>query len=642
MCGIAGYLAFTPEAADPTSLRRMADALGHRGPDDTGIEVGAPQRAQIGGDMRWFESPVPVGLAHRRLSILDLSPSGHQPMTTDDGRYRLTYNGEVYNYVELRGELVSRGYHFRSGTDTEVVLAAYAEWGTGCVERFNGMFAFAIWDAERRELFCARDHLGIKPFHYALLNGAFYFASETPALLRAAPADSSIDPDAFLAYLHCMYVPYPDSIVAGVRKLPPATWMIVRADGSISTKEFWRVSKFDSAAPADAAEQFRALLDDAVRLQTRSDVPIATFLSGGLDSSLIVSLLHRQGVSPIHTFSVGYEGHSIDERPFARQVAAAAGSDHHELTIGAADLAGGLHRAIDTLPEPLADSAMVPTFLLSEWARSFGIKVVLNGTGGDEIFGGYSRYLPAGIGRQVIERMPAQARRTLGRIVSASALIPGLRMRFRSADLVGSIAGNLEFVHRYFADRDATERYCARLESETSHAYLAPGPNARRYQKMHFDLKYYLVDDLLMLLDAMGMAVGLEGRVPLLDVRLVEFLYSLPEALHFRDGLKSFAKQSVGDLLPPSIVHRHKMGFGAPVPFWTRTLLPEIRATLADRGSFVRTMASDHAAFSRFVERETPAEGDLWMLFRLYAFERWHRHVFLAAREDSLRHHSYA
>jgi len=639
MCGIAGYLAFDGEP-NPACLQRMADALQHRGPDDAGCEAGGPEPSGVPAGINWFRSQVSVGLAHRRLSILDLSPKGHQPMASEDGLHRITYNGEIYNYVELREELRSLGHRFRGNSDTEVVLAAYREWGSACVRRFNGMFAFALWDADQRLLFCARDHLGIKPLHYSIVDGVFYLASETPALVSGVPHDWEIDGQHFLAYLHCMYVPFPHSLVRGIKKLPPASTLIARPDGTVEVRDYWRIEHFGDGDVATAPERFRALLDDAVRLQMRSDVPIGTFLSGGLDSSAMVALLHRQGVVPIHTFSVGYEGHSIDERPFARLVAERAGADHHELLVTASQLESDLDRAIDHLSEPIADSAMLPTFLLCEWARSFGIKVVLNGTGGDEVFGGYSRYRPAGLSRRALEAVSPGARSTLAKVLPGVA---GLRLRYRSADLVGAIAGNLGFLEQYFADSTTLDAYCAWLEKETGAAHQAPGPRNPHYQKMHFDLKYYLVDDLLALLDGMGMASAVEGRVPLLDVRLVEHLYSIPEREHFKNGLKSFARQELANLLPPEILNRPKMGFGAPVPYWMQSILPKIRRTM-DEGFLTTSLHLSRSpqSLETCVRAADPPVADLWMIFRLYVFERWFQNVFAPARADGLRRHTHA
>lgn len=640
MCGIAGYLAFDAATVDPSCLLRMTSRLQHRGPDDAGHEAGSPQASEIPAQLRAFPSLVRVGLAHRRLSILDLSAGGHQPMLADEGRLRMTYNGEVYNFIELREELSGLGHTFRTASDSEVLLAAYREWGDACVARFNGIFALAIWDSVDRSLFLARDHLGVKPLHYTVFDGVFYFASETPALMAGVPRDWQIDATQFVSYLHCMYVPFPGSIVAGISKVPPATTVRVRADGTVTMREYWRVTRFGERAPADANEQFSALLDDAMRLQMRSDVPIATFLSGGIDSSAIVALLHRQGVVPIYTFAVGYEGSDVDERPFARLVAERAGADHHELLITASQLDADLDRALDHLPEPLADSALLPTFLLCEWARMFGVKVVLNGTGGDEVFGGYTRYQPSGLARRAFDASPGPLRAALARV--AGGRTADLRARYRSADLIGSIAGNLDFLARHVVDAAALEAYCARLEANTGAAHRTPGPANPRYQKMHFDLKYYLVDDLLMLLDAMGMASAVEGRVPLLDYRFVEFLYSLPEDVHFRTGLKSFARAQLAGLLPPEVLNRRKMGFGAPVPYWMRATLPKIRRTLGEGALFRLGLVKDPYGLRALLDCPAHSTDDLWMIFRLYIFERWYQNVFLPARADGLRHHSYA
>jgi len=621
----------------PQCLRPMADSLAHRGPDDRGYAVGDTALHAIDEHRLDGVAPCSVGFAHRRLSILDLSPGGHQPQSTADGSCSITYNGEIYNYLELRGELKRFGWTFSTSSDTEVILVAYQQWGTRCVTHFNGIFAFAIWDGRRRELFCARDHLGVKPFLYAVVGEAFYFASDTRAFLRGVDHDWQLNRDAVLEYCHAMYTTYPRSMVDGIQKLGPGSTLTVSADLTVSEAVYWRVSDFGNhPLLPDTSTAFHELLDDVIRLQMRSDVKVGTFLSGGVDSSAIVALLHRNGVAPIDTFSVGYEGHSIDERPFARQVAERAGARQHELVVSPEMVGKEAPRALSQMGEPIADSAFLPTLLLSEMASGEGIKVVLNGTGGDEVFGGYHRHLPDRPLRRVFNAIPDGWRPALGRLLPQSIL--ALRLRHPSIDMIGGIGGDLGFLADYFLEPQELAEYCARVDAELSPALRAVPPDRPGYRAMYFDLRYYLVEDLLMLLDNMGMAASIEGRVPFLDVRLVEFLYRLPERTHFEAGLKTFARRQFTDLLPQEILNRRKMGFGGPVPFWVRSLRGQLNEFFSSGESVLASFSRDAPRFSAALLAPEASSRGVWRVFRAYVFEVWYR-MFQQARSDRLSGH---
>lgn len=633
MCGIAGFLAAEGRRVHPRCLRAMADAMARRGPDDEGFATGVTALAHVQRDALDGHDPTTVGLAHRRLSILDLSAGGHQPKVSADGHCWITYNGEIYNYVELRDQLRSAGWKFATTSDTEVVLTAYLHWGASCVERFNGIFAFALWDCRTNTLFCARDHFGIKPFYYARLADAFYFASSTQALLTL-DHDWQIDRQGVLDYCHAMYSSSPGSVISGMRKLMPGCTLTIGRDGKPREAAYWRLTGVGSSTlTSSTSEEFHALLDNVIQLQMRSDVKVGTFLSGGIDSSAVVALMHRNGVADLDTFSVGYEGQAVDERPFARRVARQVGAREHELSVTPDLVRREARAAITEMSEPIADSAFLPTWLLSRMAAAEGIKVVLNGTGGDEVLGGYHRYAPPGAARRALQALPRAARPVVARTFGPHS-VHGLRLRYPVVDLMGSIGGDLGFLAEHFLTPAELVAYCERAQASMGATLAAVPEQFRRYSAMHFDLCHYLVDDLLMLLDAMAMSASVEGRVPFLDVRLVEFLYRLPEETHFASGLKTFAKREFSGLLPREILHRDKLGFGGPVPMWIRALGPELREFFSAEQCLTSSFSLAPEAFRRQLLEANSRPSDGWRVFRLFVFEAWYRDVFLRAQSE--------
>jgi asparagine synthase (glutamine-hydrolysing) len=570
MCGIAGILTFDGRPVDAEALDMLTHALAHRGKDHAATVCGGTSRGRL--------SAYPgIGLGHRRLSIIDLSSESDQPMAYGTPPLWITYNGELYNFEALRAELTGLGCHFRTGSDTEVVLAAYAVWGESCLTRFNGMFAFALWDEAKQSLFCARDPLGIKPFYFTNDASAFQFASEARALARLGRRD--LDGEAVTAYLLAMYVPGSRSMYARVHKLLPGRFMRVGRDGTIVTRQYWRPPASEAAATSleAAAVKLRGLLDRAVAAQLRSDVPVGAFLSGGFDSGMIVASAALTGTT-IHTYSAGFDdGRQANELPIARSLAARYGTRHRERVIRSEELASCLDRAMACMSEPVADSAVVPTYCLSEMAAEDGVKVLLSGTGGDEVFAGYPRYIGTAWPRRLLLRLSPAVRKGAGTLARRNAALSA-RLRHRGFDMLMTTGGSPRLARFAFADERAFGDYLDRLAADL---FPAPSPTVDAlYEHMQFDLTVYLPDLLLMLLDQLTMAHTVEGRVPLLDVDLIAASYRLPSALHASSTeTRRLMRRMAADRVDPRTLTAPKQGFSGPVEQW----MTDNRSTVEER-----------------------------------------------------------
>ena len=553
MCGIAGIFSRGDVAPSTDRLLAMREDQTHRGPDAAGLYTGPH-----------------IGLAFNRLAIIDLSPLANQPMATEDGAARIVFNGEIYNYRELRRELEGQGRRFRTRSDTEVILQGYLEWGIDVVRRLNGMFAFGLWDAARETLCLARDRVGKKPLFYRDAEGEVAFASEVRALIRGLGSAPPFDPHALNAYLGYMCVPGDQSIYAGVRKVPPAG-LITCHRGGTRIERYWKLSFRHKVemAEGEALERLDALLEDATRLRMISDVPLGAFLSGGVDSSTVVGMMNRAG-GPVRTFTVGFSDESLNELPHARVVARALGTQHVEIPIEA-DAAAILPRLVWHYGEPFADSSAVPTFYVSAAARQ-QVKVALNGDGGDESFAGYPwnrairvtelyhRLVPRSLRRGVLARLGGVLSRlagTEGPVRSLSRLLADWSERpaadlfwiwpgFRAADL----------------DRLYTPSFRSRLVDRDPATYChakyvgADGPDDVD-RGLQVVIESYLPDDLLVKTDIASMANSLEARSPLLDYRVLEFAASLPSSLKFRRlREKHLLKALAARLVPPAVVYR--------------------------------------------------------------------------------------
>jgi asparagine synthase (glutamine-hydrolysing) len=577
MCGIYGVLDLHGAPVDGARLDAMAAKTVHRGPDDEGRHV---------------DGALAIGM--RRLSVIDVD-GGHQPLTNEDGTLWLVANGELYNYRELRAELAAQGHRFRTRSDCEILLHLYERDGDRLLERVNGMFAFALWDAPRRRLLVGRDRLGIKPVYVAHDSRRLAFASEAKALLALDRRTPALDRAALRAYLGLGYVPAPQSIFAGVRKLPPAT-LLVAEDGRVEERRYWTLpSTVDSSlTEADWIGRVRERLEASVAMQMVSDVPIGAFLSGGVDSSAVVAFMARHTPHPVKTYAIGFQGGAAEsyysELPHARAVARHFGTEHHEILVKP-DVVALLPKLAWHLDEPVADSAFVTTYLVSEFARR-DVTVILSGVGGDELFGGYRRYL-GGFYRARLDRVPRPLRRAataladrlpadrhsplldamrLARGFLASAELP-FEERYRSYMDVFPEASVAEILRAPMADdRDAL-----------GEALAAATSNDELNRMFTVDAATQLPDDLLLLTDRMSMAVSLECRVPLLDHELVELAATMPQAVKVKGGrLKHAMKEALRGVLPDEILERRKRGFGAPMGAWLkRELAPVLKETLS-------------------------------------------------------------
>jgi asparagine synthase (glutamine-hydrolysing) len=617
MCGIAGFVQNQPAPRQPRTARvaAMCDAIRHRGPDDGGLYV---------DDV--------AALGMRRLSIIDLS-TGHQPMANEDETLWVVFNGEIYNYRPLARELGTLGHRFRTASDTEVIVHAWEEWGPAALVRLHGMFAIAVWDARDRTLWLARDRPGIKPLHYTLVGDGIRFASEIKSFLVDPQFPRAVDLAALDHYCSFLYTPGDRSIFSSVRKLPPGH-VLRWKNGAAAIERYWTLPAGEtfSGSERDAAHALREALAAAVRSHMVSDVPLGAFLSGGIDSSAVVALMAEASPVPVRTFSIGFEDAAHDELPFARLVAERYATDHHEFVVRP-DALAILDRLIEHFDEPFGDSSAIPTWYVSEIARRH-VTVVLSGDGGDELFGGYERYIPhprvttfdrlrlpakQRVARLALRRWPRHARgRNFLRHVARGP-------EGRYLDAVG-----------FFRPDEKEELYSAELtaavsafDTEAFAAAAFAGDEALSWptRMMRFDFRTYLPEDVLAKVDRMSMAHSIESRVPLLDTAVVELAAALPASLKMRAGRqKHVLKEAVSDLLPPSLLDRPKHGFGVPVGNWFRGGVGDLFAdTLLSRRARGRGLFQARTV-ERLVSEHLRGRRDhtlrLWLLVVLELWQR--------------------
>jgi asparagine synthase (glutamine-hydrolysing) len=569
MCGIAGALYFNQAPAEAERIQSMIDVLAHRGPDGEGVHVFGP-----------------MGLGHRRLAIIDLSPAGKQPMTNEDRTLWVTFNGEIYNFVELRHQLEKKGHRFRSATDTEVVLHAYEEWGIECLKHLNGMFAFGLWDGGKQRLWLARDRLGVKPLFYCQLPQCLLFGSEIKALLTDPRVDRTIDYEALAYYLALNYTPAPYTLFARIRQLLPGHYLMVDITGQVHDVEYWELvyREEEDRGERAYAEEFSALLEDSVRLRLVSDVPFGVFLSGGVDSSSVAYWMSRHLNGPVKTFSIGFGEPSFDELTYARKVAQSIGADHYEHIV-TADAAAILPKLVWYAEEPTADSSMVAVYYLAQETHKH-VKMVLSGDGADEILAGYETYQAHYVHR-VYRFLPAWLRQKV--IQPMVNLLPmsdsKVSWDFKLRRFVAGAEFSPEDAHatwRMIFDREARGRLISPVLNRPGAAadvislYRAAfaQTNARHplNRMLYVDTRFYLPNDMLVKVDRMTMAHGLEAREPFLDYRLVEFLASVPPRFKLKHFLhkKYLLKASMKGKLPDSVLWRKKQGFNVPNARWIK------------------------------------------------------------------------
>ena len=619
MCGIAGVVSTTRESNITEALvHHMCEQIVYRGPDDEGLYVADG-----------------AGLGMRRLSIIDLS-GGHQPVFNEERTAWIVFNGEIYNFPELRPDLEKRGHRFASHSDTEVIIHLYEEMGAECLTKLRGMFALAIYDKTKRKLLLARDRLGKKPLHYALHKGNLYFASEIKSILAVAPELAEVNAQGLLEYLYYGYVPDPITAFTGIQKLPPGH-LLEFEDGKVEVRQYWELPEYDTHAPKNEEECLEELehrLFEATKIRLISDVPLGAFLSGGTDSSTVVALMARASSGPVKTFSIGFTKDDFNESKWARMVAEKFGTDHHEMMLEP-DVVNTVEHLTSSLEEPFGDSSMLPTYYVSRMAREH-VTVALSGDGGDEMFAGYDRYR-IHEGRRVFEHVPGWARK-----VFRDQIFPRLPKSMQGRKFSYNVS--LPWQERYIdhlAFLPAFERDTPLLSPEFREV-MADGEDPanvlRRYfaqapakdpvdQLLYVDTKTYMVADILTKVDRMSMLNSLEVRVPILDQEFVEWVAGLPPEWKLRGKQQKYILRKLAERVgvPREVLYRQKQGFSLPLVHWMRNELKDMLMILLeprtlDRGYFaadgVRKLMDDHLVRGRTMT------GRIW---RLLMFELWHR-----------------
>jgi asparagine synthase (glutamine-hydrolysing) len=583
MCGIVGALSFSDSSFPITEqyIAKMRDTMAHRGPDGGGA---------------WISQDGRVGLGHRRLSIIDLSQSADQPMSNDDGSIQIVFNGEIYNHSEIRSELKSLGRHkwMTDHSDTEVIVQAFAQWGIECLHRFRGMFGLAIWDGRNRELWLARDRIGVKPVYYSIHHGRVTFASEIKALLQDPDQRRQVNEEGVFHYLSFLTTPAPQTMFQGIRKLSPGTWLRIRADGATEEQRYWDVwdhaISLGGVSEEEIAERILNELRISVKLRKVSDVPVGVFLSGGVDSSTNAVLFSEGETRRINTFTIGYQGEyesCRNELHFARKIAEQVNSEHHELLLTQDDLIQFLPRMVQLQDEPIGDPVCVPVYYVSKLARDNGVVVCQLGEGADELFWGYPTWklklrlqrlndqvnAPAWLKKMGLgllrcagmgQGRPYEA---LSRVSEGLPLFWGgvdaFTQSSKEALLADSLRSRLKGLTSWDAIKPIHDRFVGKAWEKTPLQWMS-----------YVDLNLRLPELLLMRVDKMSMGVSLEGRVPFLDHKFVELAMSIPEAVKTKGGvLKSILKKSVRGLIPDDIIDRPKQGFGVPVYEWIQDRL---------------------------------------------------------------------
>lgn len=630
MCGICGILDFKGEPINREVLLRMCSVLKHRGPDDEGIYTS-------GG--RGQGSGVRVGLGHRRLAIIDLD-TGHQPMSNENGTVWIVFNGEIYNFQDLRQDLEKKGHGFSTKSDTEVIIHLYEEYGTDCLKFLRGMFALAIWDEKKERLFLARDRGGQKPLCYTEYNGQLIFASEIKAILQAPDVPREVNPEAMHHYLTYQYVPAPLTMFKGIKKLPPAHFLVWEK-GRMRIERYWKLSFRPGVTMSedDCQERIVSLFEEAVKLRLVSDVPLGTFLSGGVDSTAVVGMMSRLSNRAVKTFSIGFEERAYNELKYARIAAKRFKTEHHEFVVKPETLKV-LPKLIWHYNEPFADSSAIPTYYVAERTREY-VTVALNGDGGDESFAGYPRYKAVKLA-EYYQKMPVWLReKWIGRLVEklpSSVEAKTFRRRLKRFLEAISLPPERRYAHwiSFFDNLMKEELYSSDMKKSTEgidsfehleDIYREADGSTFLDNTLYVDIMTYLPDDLLVKIDIATMANSLEARSPFLDHKLMEFAASLPSHLKLK-GLTSkyILKKSLRDLLPSPIRRRSKMGFGVPISNWFRN---ELKGYLSEvllsevslkRGYFqegyIRQMLDEHCL------GHSDHGNRLWALLNL---ELWHR-----------------
>ncbi len=619
MCGIAGYVGGRSDTARPEEVRQMCQTMVHRGPDDEGIYARGP-----------------AGLGMRRLSIIDVS-GGHQPIHNEDQTIWVVFNGEIYNFPELRAELEQKGHRFYTYTDTEVIVHLYEDLGAECVKKLRGMFAIALYDERRQSLLLARDRLGKKPLHYALDGGRLYFGSEIKAILAVAPRLSEIDPEGVLQFFYFDYIPDPHTAYRRIRKLPPGC-LLECENGSVRIEQYWDLPEYGTSPIASEEECLNELerrLDEAVRIRLISDVPLGALLSGGVDSSIVVALMARASSSPVKTFSIGFENEDFSELEYARIVARRFGTDHHE-TVVKPDLWETLQKLTGMMEEPFGDSSMVPTYHVSTMARKH-VTVALAGDGGDELFAGYDRYAVQ-LKRRSFDRIPEWMGEQYRNYVHPHlpAGLPGRKLSWNlslhSRDRYLDAVSFSPVCHRepVLFSRDFRD-FASHLPDPLQQfsEYYDHGPAKDPLSRLlYLDTKTYLTADVLAKVDRMSMAASLEVRAPILDHEFVSWVAGLPASWKYRDGKRKYILKKLAERLgiPREVLDRRKQGFALPLAHWMRQEMKDpLRDFLLDPRSLQRGYFNPNAVRAIVDEHVSGKRNNPGVLWQMLVFELWHR-----------------
>ncbi len=622
MCGIAGKYNFqTEEPVSPELIKAMCDKVVYRGPDDGGVYTEGN-----------------IGLGHRRLSILDLSELGHQPMSSQDHKLWITFNGEIYNFQSLRDDLISKGYAFKSNCDTEVIIYLYQEYGEECLKYLRGMFAFAIWDKRKSMLFLARDRIGKKPLFYYYDGKTFIFASEIKSILEDYLVRRDINYEAFYDYFKYLYIPDPKTIYKNIHKLEPGYYMTCSREG-IKKREYWDVSfaKEHTGSSKDISDELLHILDESVRLRMISDVPLGAFLSGGIDSSGVVALMAKQQDNPVTTCSIGFDSEAYDELEFARMIADKFRTDHHELTVKqkAETILTDLAYYFD---EPFADQSAVPTYYVSKLARQ-RVTVALSGDGGDENFAGYEKYYLDDIENRIRNLIPGFIRKPTFPFLSDLLSGSSHTLLQKGATLLKTLSFESDYgfylTNSAYEDRlwntlvnDDTKRQIGDYDpfSVTRYYYNKADTDNHLSKILYTDLKTYLTG-ILIKVDRMSMANSLEVRSPILDHNVIEFVAGIPAHLKYNRGEKKYIlKQCFQQSLPAEVLHRKKMGFCVPLADWFRGELRDLTSDyLFAKSTNIRQFFNMGSLKKVWELHQTGKRNYGSVLWSLLMFELWHR-----------------
>jgi len=620
MCGICGSFNFNGTPVDRELIDKMASLIQHRGPDGSG---------------RFCSGP--VGLGHRRLSIIDLS-GGAQPIGNEDGSLQVVFNGEIYNFVELRKELKEKGHQFTTESDTEVIVHGYEEWGDDCVSRFNGIFAFALWDANRRRLLLARDHLGVKPLYYVKIGGSLFFSSEIKAFLAVPGCPREVDLKALGELFALRYVPSPDTLFRDIKKLPPAHCMVADASG-FTIKRYWNWVPRESTKvkESELIEAYQELLEDAVRLQMRSDVPVGLFLSSGIDSGALLAMMSRHSDRPIHTFTIGFEeGETSNETDDARKMAQDFGADHEEMIVGPRDYQDYYERYLWDLEEPVGNESAAAFYFVSLIA-SKKVKVALTGQGADEPWAGYNRYIGIKLSEYYKQLPRTVTQRMIRPMITRFAKDERLRRGVVALDEPDTLSRMVKIYSFYNAQMKA-QLFQPWVRAQVSE----DGQDARAAlnrlhsdvenldsltQMLYIDTRANLPDDLLMVSDKTSMANSVESRVPYLDYRLVEFIETLPPHMKLRGFHgKYLHKKALRKWLPDRIIQQKKKGFANPVHSWLRKSMKHyVNDCLLSPTAAVRRYFDQRYIKQLVDDHEAGRQNYLRHIYLLISFELWHQ-----------------